>query len=126
MNEPTTARVIAERAGSDRGEAAFRFGIATAARDVGIAVGIVLGLLYLFPVLNVRVLNFAVLNRVTGGPRGNGSPGQLAPVPAGLKLPAGTGLGGLTLGAWVGPSLLVGLAACALVVGGLLLRFGDA
>ena len=121
MNEPTTARVIAERAGSDRGEAAFRFGIATAARDVGIAVGIVLGLLYLFPVLNVRVLN-----RVTGGPRGNGGPGHLAPVAAGLKLPAGTGQGGLTLGAWVGPALLVGLAACALVVGGLLLRFGDA
>ena len=121
MNEPTTTRVIAERAGSDRGEAAFRFGIATAARDVGIAVGIVLGLLYLFP-----VLTFPVLNRVMGGPRGAGGPRRPAAIPAGLKLPAGTSPGGLTLGAWVGPGLLVGLAACALVVGGLLLRFGDA
>ena len=60
MNEPTTARVIAERAGSDRGEAAFRFGIATAARDVGIAVGIVLGLLYLFPVLPSSTGSWAV------------------------------------------------------------------
>ena len=55
--------------GSDRGEAAFRFGIATAARDVGIAVGIVLGLLYLFPVLS------SVSNRVRAVRGGTGARG---------------------------------------------------
>jgi len=116
MQEPTTARVIRERDAPDRSEAAVRFGIASAARDVGISVGIVLGLLYLFP----------VLVRVVSSPRWNGGPPPGAPITAGLKLQAGTGLGGLATGAWVGPGLLVGLAVSALVLGGLLLRFGDA
>ena len=116
MEEPTTARMIAERDGPDRSEAAVRFGIASAARDVGISVGVVLGLLYLFP----------VLERVMSGPRRNGGPPHAAPVIGRLRLPAGTGLGGLSIGAWVGPGLLVGLAVSALVVGGLLLRFCDA
>ena len=83
MEEPTTTRVIPERDGPDRSEAAVRFGIATAARDVGISVGIVLGLLYLFP----------VLGRVMSGPRWDGGPPQPAPIAAGLKLQARTGLG---------------------------------
>jgi ABC-2 type transport system permease protein len=116
MEEPTTARVIPERDGPDRSEAAVRFGIASAARDVGISVGVVLGLLYLFPVL-VRVMS---------SPRWNGGPPHGAPITAGLKLRAGAGLGSLTIGAWVGPGLLVGLAVSALVVGGLLLRFCNA
>ena len=116
MEEPTTAGVIPERDVPVRSEAAVRFGIASAARDVGISVGIVLSLLYLFPVL-VRVMS---------SPRWDGEPPPGGPIAAGLKLQARTGLPSLAIGAWVGPGLLVGLAVSALVVGGLLLRFCDA
>jgi ABC-2 type transport system permease protein len=116
MAEPTTTRAIPERDVPDRSEAAVRFGIASAARDAGISVGVVLGLLYLFP----------VLGRVMSGPGWNRGQQHGAMMTGGLKLPAGTGLGGLTIGAWVGPGLLVGLAVSALVVGALLLRFCNA
>lgn len=116
MEESTTTRVIPDGGGPDRSEAAVRFGIASAARDVGISVAIVLGLLYLFP----------VLARVMGSPRWDGGPPPGGPIAAGLKLQARTGLGSLAIGAWVGPGLFVGLAVSALVVGGLLLRFCDA
>ena len=116
MEESTTTRVIPDGGGPDRSEAAVRFGIASAARDVGISVAIVLGLLYLLP----------VLARVMGSPRWDGGPPPGGPIAAGLKLQARTGLGSLAIGAWVGPGLLVGLAVSALVVGGLLLRFCDA
>jgi ABC-2 type transport system permease protein len=115
MEESNPTRVPRPRDGPDRSEAAVRFGIATAARDVGICVGIVLGLLYLFP----------VLGRVMSAPGWNGGPQRIAPITAGLRLQARTGLSSLTIGAWVGPGLLIGLAASALVVGGLLLRFCD-
>ena len=109
-------RVILRRDAPDRDEAAVRFGIATAARDVAIAVWIVLGLLYLFP----------LLGRVFGGPSWHRGPRPIGPVTAGLRLPAGTDLSRLAISALGGPRLLVGLAACALVVGGLLLRYCDA
>ena len=42
-------RVIPTRDAPDPSEAAVGFGLATAARDVAISVGVVLGLLYLSP-----------------------------------------------------------------------------
>jgi ABC-2 type transport system permease protein len=117
MEESTTMRVIPERDGSDRSEAAVRFGIASAARDVAIAVGIVLGLLYLLP----------NLGRVMSSPSWRGDPRRSIPTTGGLRLPADVDLSRLSIGALAGPGLLVGLAACALLVGGLLLlRFCDA
>ena len=109
-------RVILRRDAPDRDEAAVRFGIATAARDVAIAVWIVLGLLYLFP----------LIGRVFGGPGWHRGPQRGGPMVAGLRLPAGTGLSGLPVSVLAGHGLLVGLAVCALVVGGLLLRWCDA
>ncbi len=109
-------RVIRRRDVPDPGEAVVGFGIATAARDVAISVGIVLGLLYLFP----------VPGRVIGGPRWHGDSQRPGLLTAGLKFPAGTGLGSLPVSAWAGPVLLIGLAASALVVGGLLLCCCDA
>jgi len=117
MKESTTMRMIRERDVPDRGEAEVRFGIATAARDVAISVGIVLGLLYPFP----------ILGRVFSSPSWHGGPRRSVPTTSGLRLPAGADLGRLPIGALAGPGLLVGLVACALVVGGLLLlRFCDA
>jgi ABC-2 type transport system permease protein len=109
-------RVILRRDAPDRDEAAVRFGIATAARDVAISVGIVLGLLYLLP-------TFA---RVFSTPSWHRGPRHVGPTAAGLRLPAGIGLRSLPVTALVGPGLLVGLAVCAIVVGALLLRFCDA
>jgi hypothetical protein len=39
----------------DAGEALIGFGLATAVRDAAIALGIMLGLLYLFPVLGLDI-----------------------------------------------------------------------
>jgi ABC-2 type transport system permease protein len=116
MGELTTMRVIMRRAVPDPSEAAVSFGIATAARDVAISVGIVLGLLYSFP----------IVGRVISGPRWHGDPQHAALMAAGLKPLAGTGLSSLLIGAWAGPDLLIGLAASAVVLGGLLLCFCDA
>ena len=61
-------RLIRRRDVPDPGEAAVGFGIATAARDVAISVGIVLGLLYLFP----------TLDRIISGPGRRGARSRLA------------------------------------------------
>jgi hypothetical protein len=109
-------RMTTRRAAPGPGEAAVSFGIATAARDVAISVGIVLGLLYPLP----------IIGRVISGPRWHRDPQHAALTTVGLNLQARTGLSGLLISAWAGPGLLIGLAACAVVAGGLLLCFCDA
>jgi ABC-2 type transport system permease protein len=109
-------RVIVRRDAPDRDEAALRFGLATAARDVALSVGVVLGLLYLFP----------IFGRVFSSPSGHGDQRRIVPAAGGLRFQVGPSLRGLPVNALAGPGLLVGLAVCALVVGGLLLRFCDA
>jgi ABC-2 type transport system permease protein len=96
--------------------ALLSLGVATAVRDAATAIGIVLGLLYLFPVLGLAVT----------------SPGwhrhlqQIAPMTAGLKIQASTGLNALPISPWAGLGVLAAWAAAALLAGGLLLRFRDA
>jgi ABC-2 type transport system permease protein len=96
--------------------ALLSLGIATAVRDAATAIGIVLGLLYLFPVLGLAVT----------------SPGwhrhlqQIAPMTAGLQIQASTGLSALPISPWAGLGVLAAWAAAALLAGGLLLRFRDA
>jgi hypothetical protein len=109
-------RVLPTRDVPDPSEAAVGFGIATAARDVAMCVGIVLGLLYLFP----------SLGRVLSRPSWHRGPQHIGLMTAGLRFQPGTDLSSLAISALGGPRLLVGLAACALVAGGLLLRFCDA
>ena len=116
MGESTTMRVTTRRAAPGPGEAAVSFGIASAARDAAISVGIVLGLLYPFP----------ISGRMISGPRWHGDLLHDALMTAGLKPQARTGLGSLLISTWAGPSLLIGLAASAVVAGGLLLCFCDA
>jgi ABC-2 type transport system permease protein len=50
MEQPTTMPVIPQPDAPGADEALVSFGIATAFRDAAISVGIMLGLLYLFPV----------------------------------------------------------------------------
>jgi ABC-2 type transport system permease protein len=109
-------RVIPRRDAPDRDEAAVRFGIATAARDVAISVGMVLGLLYLFP----------IFGRVFSSPSWHGEHRRIVPLSGGLKFQVGPSLRGLPINAPADSGLLVALAACALVVGALLLRLCDA
>jgi ABC-2 type transport system permease protein len=96
--------------------ALLSLGIATAVRDAATAIGAVLGLLYLFPVLGLAVT----------------SPGwhqhlqQIAPMTAGLEIQASTGLSTLPISPWAGLGVLAAWASAALIAGGLLLRFRDA
>jgi ABC-2 type transport system permease protein len=96
--------------------ALLSLGIATAARDAATAIGMVLGLLYLFPVLGLAVT----------------SPGwhrhlqQVAPMTAGLEIQASAGLSHVPVSPWGGLGVLAAWATAALLAGGILLRLRDA
>jgi ABC-2 type transport system permease protein len=96
--------------------ALLSLGIATAVRDAATAIGIVLGLLYLFPVLGLAVTD----------PGWHRHLQQIAPMTAGLEIQASTGLSALPISPWAGLGVLAAWAAAALLAGGLLLRFRDA
>ncbi|MBK3624561.1 hypothetical protein JHN59_06825 [Streptomyces sp. MBT49] len=91
-------------------------GVATAVRDAARAVGIVLGLLYLFP----------VVARVVGDPDGQRHLQQISPLTAGPAIQATARLHGLPIGPWAGRGVVAAWAAAALLVGGLVLHRRDA
>jgi ABC-2 type transport system permease protein len=91
-------------------------GIATAVREAAVAVGIVLGLLYLFPILANVVTNAHWQRHLQ----------QIGPMNAGLAIQATTGLRGLPISPWAGLGVLAAWACAALLAGGLLLRLRDA
>jgi ABC-2 type transport system permease protein len=80
------------------------------------AVGIVLGLLYLFPIV-ANVVDDGSWHRHLE---------QIGPMTAGLAIQATTGLRGLPISPWAGLGVLAAWAAGALLVGGILLRLRDA
>ena len=96
--------------------ALLSLGIATALRDAAVAIGAVLGLLYLVPVIAFAV-GSANLSRLLQ---------QIGPMTAGLAIQATTGLDTLPISPWAGLGVLAAWAACALLLGGLLLRVRDA
>jgi len=96
--------------------ALLSLGIATAVRDSAAAIGVVLGLLYLFP----------ILGQVVSSPGWQRHLEQLGPMSAGLEIQASTGLRNLPISPWAGLGVLAAWAAAALLVGGLLLRLRDA
>jgi ABC-2 type transport system permease protein len=91
-------------------------GIAALVRDAATSIGVILGLLYLLP----------VLAQVIGDPHWQRLLQQIGPMSAGLAIQATTGLHGLPLSPWAGLGVTAGWAAGALVAGGLLLRTRDA
>jgi len=91
-------------------------GIAAMVRDPAVAIGAVLGLLYLFP----------ILAGVVTDPTWDRHLQQIAPMSAGLDIQATTGLRSLPLSPWAGLGALAAWAAGALVAGGLVLRLHDA
>ena len=96
--------------------ALLSLGVATAVRDSAVAFGVVLGLLYVFPVLGL----------VVASPPWQRHLQQLGPMSAGLEIQASTGLRHLPIGPWAGLGVLAAWAAAALLGGGLLLGLRDA
>jgi ABC-2 type transport system permease protein len=96
--------------------ALLSLGAATAVRDSAVAIGLVLGLLYLFPIVAAVVSNPHVQRHLQ----------QIAPMTAGLDIQATTGLPSLPLSPWAGLGVLAAWAVAALLAGGLVLRLRDA
>jgi ABC-2 type transport system permease protein len=96
--------------------ALLSLGVATAVRDSATSVGIVLGMLYLFPI-------FAQL---VGDPHWQRRLQQIGPMTAGLAIQATVNLRALPIGPWAGLGVLAAWTAAALIVGGLVLWLRDA
>jgi ABC-2 type transport system permease protein len=96
--------------------ALLSLGAATALREAAVAIGAVLGLLYVLPIIAVFDGN-ATLSRHLE---------QIAPMTAGLAIQATTRLNTLPISPWAGLGVLAAWAAGSLVLGGTLLRSRDA
>jgi ABC-2 type transport system permease protein len=96
--------------------ALLSLGIASAVRDSAVAIGVVLGLLYLFPII-AGVIGDADWKRHLD---------QISPMVAGMYIQATTDLRSLPLTPWQGLGVLAAWAAGALLAGGLLLHLRDA
>jgi len=96
--------------------ALLSLGVATAVREPVVAIGLVLALLYLFPLL-ARVAASAEWGRHLQ---------QAGPMTAGLAIQATTHLRTLPIQPWPGLGVLTAWAAAALLAGGLVLRLRDA
>jgi ABC-2 type transport system permease protein len=91
-------------------------GTATAVREAAVAIGIVLGVLYMFPIVASVVTNAHWQRHLQ----------QIGPMNAGLAIQATTGLRSLPISPWAGLGVLAAWAAAALGAGALLLRLRDA
>lgn len=94
----------------------FSLGVATAVRDSGAAITVVLGLIYVVPIIGGLVLNPHWERRFE----------RYAPTNAGLAIQATKGLAKLPIGPWEGLAVLAIWSAVAVLAGGLMLRFRDA
>lgn len=91
-------------------------GIAALVRDSAAAIGVMLALLYLFPIITVFVGNPIWQHRIE----------RYTPTNAGLAIQATTGLRHLPIGPWSGLAVLGIWSGAALVAGALSLRLRDA
>jgi len=96
--------------------ALLSLGIATVVRDSAAAIGVVLGLLYLSPIILGVVTDPVWSHRLE----------RYAPMSAGLTIQDTIGLRSLAISPWGGLGVLAAWAAAALLAGGLLLRWRDA
>jgi len=96
--------------------ALFSLGVATAVRDSGVAMTVMLGLIYIVPIFGGLVLS-AHWRHIFG---------QYAPTSAGLAIQVTKDLAAQPIGPWAGLGVLAAWTAAALLAGGLLLRLRDA
>jgi ABC-2 type transport system permease protein len=96
--------------------ALLALGVTTAVRDSGAAIGLVLGLLYLFPIVAAVIPDQDLARHLQ----------QIAPMSAGLDVQATVGVSSLPLTPWQGLGVTALWALGALLLGALVLRFRDA
>jgi ABC-2 type transport system permease protein len=96
--------------------ALLALGVATAVRETAVAIGLVLGLLYVFPVVTSAIGNQHWERHLE----------QIGPMTAGLDIQATVNLRSLPLTPWEGLGVLALWAAGALMIGALIFRFRDA
>jgi len=96
--------------------ALLSLGIAAALRDAAVAIGAVLGLLYVLPVIAALI----------GSPHLQRHLEQIAPMSAGLAIQNTINLHHLPIAPWAGLGVLAAWAVGALVAGGLVLKLRDA
>jgi ABC-2 type transport system permease protein len=96
--------------------ALLSLGVAAAVREAAVAIGVVLGLLYVFP----------VVASVAGNPHWQRHLEQVGPMTAGLYIQATMGVKTLPLTPWQGLGVLAAWACGALLLGALALRLRDA
>jgi ABC-2 type transport system permease protein len=96
--------------------ALLSLGVATAVREPAVAIGLVLGLLYVFP----------VVTSVIGNQHWQRHLEQIGPMTAGLYIQATVDVRSLPLTPWQGLGVLALWAAGALTIGALIFRFRDA
>jgi ABC-2 type transport system permease protein len=95
--------------------ALLSLGVATIVREPAPAIGVVLGLLYLFPLLGA----------VVSDPTWSRHLQQIGPMTAGIAIEATRNLNDLPLSPWDGLGVLAAWALGALMLGGLLFRYRD-
>ena len=95
--------------------ALLAFGVTMAVRDSGVAIGLVLGLLYLFPIVSVVIPDHMLSRHLE----------QIAPMTAGLYIQATVGVRSLPLTPWQGLGVLALWAVGALLLGATVLRLRD-
>jgi len=96
--------------------AVLSLGVTAMVRDSAVAAGVVLGLLFLFPILITMVSDRTLVRHLE----------QISPLLAGQDLQATTGLSGLPLSPWPALGVVALWAAGGLVLGGLALGRRDA
>jgi ABC-2 type transport system permease protein len=96
--------------------ALLTLGVTTAVRDSAAGIGLVLGLLYLFPIVSAVIPDHVLSRHLE----------QIGPMTAGLYIQATTGLRSLPLTPWQGLGVLALWALGALTLGAVVLRLRDA
>jgi ABC-2 type transport system permease protein len=96
--------------------ALLAYGVTAAVRDSAAGIGVVLGVLLLFPVVSAVIPDQVLARHLE----------QVAPMTAGLYIQATVGVQALPLTPWQGLGITAAWAAGALVLGAALLRLRDA
>ena len=96
--------------------ALLSLGVATMMRDTAVAIGTVLGILYLFPLILSFVSNAKWQHRIE----------RWTPTNAGLNIQVTSDLKHLAISPWAGLGVLALWAIAALLAGGLVMRLRDA
>jgi ABC-2 type transport system permease protein len=97
--------------------ALLSLGVAALVREPAVAIGVVLALLYLFPI---------IIQAAGADQSWQRHLEQIAPMEAGLAIEATTGLRGLPITPWAGLGVLAAWAAAAMLGGALVLWYRDA